>query len=104
MDSHLASNVAVRSLSPQEADLKDQLHVLKEREMFLSQKLALEKERRLHVERTAEMQKQACMELKLLLDKERKLSGVYAKAPELGYSPGTLRRAPPTGMEQILLF
>lgn len=71
-----------RSLSPQDAELRDQLHVLQEREMLLSQKLALEREKRMHAERVTETQRQACMELHLLLNKERRLSGRYSKAPE----------------------
>lgn len=71
-----------RSLSPQDAEMRDQLHVLQEREMLLSQKLALEREKRLHAERVTETQRQACMELHLLLDKERMRSGRYSKAPE----------------------
>ena len=71
-----------RSLSPQDAEMRDQLHILQEREMLLSQKLALEREKRLHAERVTETQRQACMELHLLLDKERRRSGCYSKVPE----------------------
>ena len=71
-----------RSLSPQDSEMRDQLHVLQEREMLLTQKLALEREKRMHAERVTETQRQACMELHLLLDKERRLSGRYSKAPE----------------------
>ena len=71
-----------RSVSPQDPEVRDQLHVLQEREMLLSQKLALEREKRMHAERVTETQRQACMELHLLLEKERRLSGRYSKERE----------------------
>lgn len=71
-----------RSVSPLDAEMRDQLHTLHEREMLLSQKLALEREKRMQAERVTETQRQACMELHLLLDKERRLSGRYSKAPQ----------------------
>lgn len=72
-----------RSVSPLDAEMRDQLHTLHEREMLLSQKLTLEREKRMQAERVTETQRQACMELHLLLDKERRLSGRYSKAPQL---------------------
>ena len=80
MDGEREMSQFSRSLSPQDPELREQLHILQEREMILSQKLALEREKRFHAERTSEMQRQACMELKLLLEKERKLSGRFAKS------------------------
>lgn len=71
-----------RSVSPQDPEVRDQLHVLQGREMLLSQRLALEREKRMHAERVTETQRQACMELHLLLEKERRLSGRYSKARE----------------------
>ena len=79
MDGVENSSQLSRSLSPQDPELKDQLHILQEKEMILSQKLALEREKRVYAERISEMQRQACMELKLLLEKERKFAGRLAK-------------------------
>lgn len=53
-------------------DLQEELRLLKEREASLQRQLMLERERRLRAERIIENEKNACLELKSLLEQQDK--------------------------------
>lgn len=53
-------------------DLQEEIRLLKEREASLQRQLMLERERRLHAERIIENEKNACLELKSLLEQQDK--------------------------------
>ena len=53
-------------------DLQEEIRLLKEREASLQRQLMLERERRLHAEKIIENEKNACLELKTLLEQQDK--------------------------------
>ena len=53
-------------------DLQEEIRLLKEREASLQRQLMLERERRLHAEKIIENEKNACLELKSLLEQQDK--------------------------------
>ena len=53
-------------------DLQEEIRLLKEREASLQRQLIIERQRRLHAEKIIENEKNACLELKSLLDHQDK--------------------------------
>lgn len=51
-------------------NLQEEIRLLKEREASLQRQLMLERERRLHAEKIIENEKNACLELKSLLEQQ----------------------------------
>jgi len=65
-------------------DLQEEIRLLKEREASLQRQLIIERQRRLHAEKIIENERNACLELKSLLDHQDKkfrssLPNYYAK-------------------------
>lgn len=69
---------------PKIEDLQEEIRLLKEREASLQRQLIIERQRRLHAEKIIENERNACLELKSLLDHQDKkfrcsLPNYYAK-------------------------
>lgn len=63
-------------------DLQEEIRLLKEREASLQRQLMLERERRLHAEKIIENEKNACLELKSLLEQQdKKFRATFALPP-----------------------
>lgn len=75
-----------------EAELRQELARLQEREAELTRLLQLERERRVRAEQDSEIEKQACLELGQLLSREKQLRPTCPTSPsQMTLVPGSLR-------------
>lgn len=75
-----------------EAELRQELARLQEREAELTHLLQLERERRVRAEQDSEIEKQACLELGQLLSREKQLRATCPTSPsQMTLVPSSLR-------------
>ena len=75
-----------------EAELRQELARLQEREAELTRLLQLERERRVRAEQDSEIEKQACLELGQLLSREKQLRPTCPTSPsQMTLVPASLR-------------
>ena len=72
-------------------NLQEEIRLLKEREASLQRQLMLERERRLHAEKIIQNEKNACLELKTLLEQQDKKFRATMALPPTQFSNYCIR-------------